>query len=77
MSVGGLAVNAAFKAVILCLMFATVAVPIAAAAASVWFVFWKMDVSIGQFFAVCLMQFVCYVVYLIGYNMAQNPPTAG
>jgi hypothetical protein len=75
--VGGFAFGYAFKTLIYILMGVVLLTPFAVLGLTVWFVFFKVGVTAGQFFAVCLLQLTAYFAFLVSYYIASDPPVAG
>ena len=75
--VGGFAFGYAFKALIYILMGIALLTPFAVFVLTAWFVFFKVGVTAGQFFAVCLLQLTAYIAFLVSYYIASDPPVSG
>ena len=58
--VGGFGVTTAMRVVVVLLMALIAIVPFVLVSAAVWLVFFKLSVTVWQFLAVCLLQFLAF-----------------
>lgn len=72
--VGGFAVTMGFRILIVSLMALIAIIPFVFVSAAVWLVFFKLHVTIYQFAAVCLLQFVAYFFFSIFMQCKSDPP---
>lgn len=75
--VGGFGVTTAMRVAVVLLMALIAIVPFVLVSAAVWLVFFKMAVTVWQFLAVCLLQFLAYSIFLVFTNWKSDPPVSG
>ena len=75
--VGGFGVTTAMRVVVVLLMALIAIVPFVLVSAAVWLVFFKLSVTVWQFLAVCLLQFLAYSMFLVFMHWKSDPPVSG
>lgn len=75
--VGGFGVTTGVKVVVVFLMAVIALTPLVLIGAAVWLVFFKLSVSVWQFLAVCLLQFLLYFFSLAFVHWKSDPPVSG
>ena len=75
--VGGFGVTLGFRILVIALMALIAVVPFLLLGAAVWLVFFKLSVTVWQFLAVCLLQFLAYFLFLAFVHWKSDPPVSG
>ena len=75
--VGGFAATTGFRILIVSLMALIAIIPFVLVSAAVWLVFFKLSVTVWQFLAVCLLQFLAYSFFLVFMHWKSDPPVSG